>query len=136
MECSADEPAPPVRNGRLHTRGSFGFRYGRVQIRAQLPTGDWLFPALWMLPVHSRYGGWPRSGEIDLMESRGNAELWQDGVNVGVGQFSATLHFGPDAQTDGWREAHFVRSADESVGGFNRRFHVYEMEWTPGECVF
>ncbi|VDI15769.1 Hypothetical predicted protein, partial [Mytilus galloprovincialis] len=44
--------------------------YGTVTVRAIIPKGDWLWPAIWMLPRDWHYGGWPRSGEIDIMESR------------------------------------------------------------------
>ena len=63
---------PPVMSARIHTRNHYSIRYGRVEISAKLPRGDWLWPALWMLPVDERYGPWPRSGEIDIMEARGN----------------------------------------------------------------
>ena len=46
----------------------FTTRYGRIEFRAQVPWGKGLWPALWMLPQHDVYGGWPASGEIDLME--------------------------------------------------------------------
>ena len=56
----------------LTTKNSHHITYGKVEIRAKLPEGDWLWPALWMLPVDEAYGPWPMSGEIDIMESRGN----------------------------------------------------------------
>lgn len=63
---------PPVMSARLNTKNHYSIRYGRVEISAKVPRGDWLWPALWMLPVNDTYGPWPRSGEIDIMESRGN----------------------------------------------------------------
>lgn len=64
----------PVMSARITTKKSHSIRYGRVDIRAKLPRGDWLWPALWMLPVTDTiYGPWPASGEIDIMESRGNS---------------------------------------------------------------
>ena len=62
----------PVMSGKLTTVNSFSFKYGRVEVRAKLPKGDWLWPAIWLLPKHNEYGEWPASGEIDIMESRGN----------------------------------------------------------------
>ncbi len=70
--ASANAVIPPVMSARIHTRGHYAIQYGRVEITAKLPRGDWLWPALWMLPVDDKYGPWPRSGEIDIMEARGN----------------------------------------------------------------
>lgn len=63
----------PVKSASLRTVNSFFFKYGKVEVRARLPKGDWLWPAIWLLPRWNNYGNWPASGEIDLMESRGNA---------------------------------------------------------------
>ena len=59
---------PPVTSASIRTTRSF--KFGRLEIRARLPRGDWLWPALWLLQEEpAKYGGWPRSGEIDV---RGN----------------------------------------------------------------
>ena len=63
----------PIQSARIRTAETFNFKYGRVEVRAQLPKGDWIWPAIWMLPTHQQYGVWPASGEIDIVESRGNA---------------------------------------------------------------
>ena len=64
----------PYTSARIVTRGKHAFKYGRVQFRANLSKckaiGTW--PALWMLPESRVYGGWPRSGEIDVMETVGH----------------------------------------------------------------
>lgn len=62
----------PAQSARIHTKFSHSITYGRVEVRARLPRGDWLWPAIWMLPTDYVYGPWPMSGEIDIMESRGN----------------------------------------------------------------
>lgn len=49
--------------------------------------------AIWLLPRHNAYGTWPASGEIDLVESRGNLRLMQNGVNIGAEQAGQTLHW-------------------------------------------
>ena len=70
-KCAAYTTLPPVTSSSLRTARAF--KFGRMEVRARLPRGDWLWPAIWLLPQNSVYGGWPTSGEIDLMESRGNA---------------------------------------------------------------
>jgi beta-glucanase (GH16 family) len=57
---------PPVMSARLSTKGSYSIRFGKVEVVAKLPRGDWLWPAIWMAPLDSAYGPWPLSGEIDV----------------------------------------------------------------------
>ena len=58
-------------SARLKSQYRKDFTYGRFEIRAKIPRGRGLWPAVWMMPTDNRYGGWPRSGEIDIMEARG-----------------------------------------------------------------
>ncbi|XP_055374595.1 beta-1,3-glucan-binding protein-like isoform X2 [Condylostylus longicornis] len=125
----------PVRSARIRTVESFNFKYGRLEVRAKVPTGDWLWPAIWLLPKRNAYGTWPASGEIDLLESRGNRELYNNGVNIGVEQYGTTLHYGPDPNYNGWKYAHFVQNARNNEG-FNKDFHKYTLEWTPEYMKF
>ena len=60
----------PVRSVRLVMRGKQTLRYTKFKVMAKLLRGDWLWPAIWMMPEESVYGVWPKSGEIDIMESR------------------------------------------------------------------
>ena len=53
-------------SARLNTSGTAGIKYGKVEVKAKNPRGDWLWPAIWMLPVDNMYGPWPLSGEIDV----------------------------------------------------------------------
>lgn len=76
---AAGEIINPVMSARIRTKNSFAFTYGRAEIRAKLPKGDWIWPAIWFLPKNDEYGTWPASGEIDLMESRGNPSSCQAG---------------------------------------------------------
>ena len=52
----------------LISKGTGDWLYGKLEIRAKVPAGKGTWPALWMMPTYSEYGGWPRSGEIDIME--------------------------------------------------------------------
>lgn len=54
----------PIRSARVDSSESFSFKYGTLEIRAKMPLGDWLWPALWLMPRYSVYGWWPASGEI------------------------------------------------------------------------
>lgn len=83
----------PIRSARIRTVNSFATKYGRVEVKAKLPKGDWLWPAIWMLPTYNEYGNWPSSGEIDIMESRGNDPSYPIG---GHDSFGSTLHWGPN----------------------------------------
>jgi beta-glucanase (GH16 family) len=50
------------------TKNKGDWKYGRFEVRAKVPTGKGTWPAIWMLPTDWNYGGWPASGEIDIME--------------------------------------------------------------------
>lgn len=58
-------------SARLITKGVGDWKYGRMDIRAKLPMGKGVWPAIWMLPTDNIYGNWPASGEIDIMENVG-----------------------------------------------------------------
>lgn len=83
-----------------------------------------------MMPNDSVYGGWPRSGEIDIVESRGN---FQDGCGGGLEEFGSTLHWGPNPGTDGWEQGH--AAYDMPSGSLNDDFHTYELEWSEYNIV-
>jgi beta-glucanase (GH16 family) len=81
----------PVTTARLTTKNSASMKYGKVEIVAKMPLGDWLWPSVMMLPVDETYGAWPRSGEIDIITSRGNnASYPQRGVDYA----QSSLHWG------------------------------------------
>jgi len=94
-------------------------RYGRFEFRAKLPTGQGIWPALWMLPLNDKYGKWPSSGEIDVTEARG-----QEPTKV-----LGTLHFGARWPANAHVSADYVLPN----GGTIADFHVYAVEWEPGE---
>jgi beta-glucanase (GH16 family) len=106
-------------SARLTTEDKFEFKYGRIDIRAALPTGQGLWPALWMLGANFKEVGWPRSGEIDIMELVG-----QDNDRV-----FGTVHWdnnGSKAQypTSG---GGFEVSNGET---FNNQYHVFSLAWS------
>ncbi len=104
-------------SARLRTKDLFEFTYGRVEIRAQLPGGQGAWPALWMLPTDYVYGGWPVSGEIDIMEA----------VNLdtaAANEVHGTLHYGMP-----WPQWSSHGDAFEGDLDYTNAFHVYAMEW-------
>jgi beta-glucanase (GH16 family) len=56
---------------RLVTKNKGDWLNGKIEVRAELPAGRGLWPAIWMLPTDWNYGDWPKSGEIDIMENVG-----------------------------------------------------------------
>ncbi|XP_053401685.1 beta-1,3-glucan-binding protein-like isoform X2 [Mercenaria mercenaria] len=111
---------PPVMSGKIKSKNTI--RFGSVEVRAKTPTGDWIWPAIWMMPKTSKYGGWPASGEIDIMESRGNLVA---GDKHGVTEVGATLHWGPDSGQNRFLSTHGTQQ-----GNWNTGFHTYRLDWT------
>jgi hypothetical protein len=125
----------PIASARLRTVDTFSFLYGKVEVRAKQPAGDWIWPAIWMLPAGVEYGQWPTSGEIDIMESRGNLQYTLDGENIGAEQYGVTLHYGIDYVTNGWEYAHFSRNTAAGQG-WDKEFHRFQCEWAPDYVKF
>jgi beta-glucanase (GH16 family) len=117
----------PITSARLRTAEHFSFRYGRIEVRAKLPRGDWLWPAIWLLPRDNEYGNWPSSGEIDICESRGNMG-YPSQYGGGPETFGTTLHFGPAYNADPYQKAHKTYTLPS--GTFNDDFHVFGFVWT------
>lgn len=116
---------PPVKSGRINTKRSHIIRYGRIEVTAKLPRGDWLWPAIWLLPVNDTYGAWPASGEIDIIESRGNNHTYaQGGNNIA----SSALHWGPTSDHDAWWRTYDKRRALHTT--FADGFHTFGLEWS------
>ncbi|XMA09603.1 hypothetical protein WAI453_002394 [Rhynchosporium graminicola] len=115
----------PIKSGRINTKSSASIRYGRVEVVAKMPVGDWLWPAIWLLPVDNVYGPWPASGEIDMAESRGNNYTYKYGGNDEV---SSSLHWGPTKSLDQtWRDTNTQKSMHST---YSAKFHTYGLEWS------
>ena len=116
---------PPVMSARITTKNSHHIQYGKVEIVARIPEGDWLWPALWMLPVDDAYGPWPQSGEIDIMESRGNSPDYKaQGLDVVRG----SLNWGPFTWLNGVAKTYGWWSQRRET--YHDGFHTYGLEWT------
>jgi len=107
-------------SGRINTLGKKHFKYGRFEARIKFPSGKGFLPAFWMMPIEeSFYGNWPKCGEIDIAEVLGHE------TNTLYG----TIHFGePHAQKQG------IYTLED--GDFSKDFHVFAVEWEPGEMRY
>ena len=102
-------------SARLVTKNKGDWTYGRVEVRAKLPSGRGTWPAIWMLPTAKDYGGWPNGGEIDIMEH--------------VGFDPDVVHF--SIHTKAYNHAiHTQRTANVKVPTARSDFNVYAVEWT------
>ncbi len=112
---------PYYTSGKVQGWNKTQFQYGKVVVSAKVPEGQGLWPAIWMMPnQESKYGQWPKCGEIDIMESLGNDTTIS----------YSTIHYGePHAEQQGTIE----KKGEES---FSAKFHEYSVEWEPGEMRF
>ena len=102
-------------SARLTTKNKGDWMYGKLEIRAKLPTGIGTWPAIWMLPTDWVYGGWPESGEIDIMEHVGYNPNWIHG----------TIHTDAYNHMDGTQLGGQIHINDASSN-----FHFYSIEWS------
>ena len=109
-------------SGRVRTKKRGDWKYGRIEVRAKMPKGQGIWPAIWMLPTDEQYGGWAASGEIDIMEFRGQNEQ----------EVLGTLHYG-----GGWPKNTFSGSSFKlTEGSFSDDFHTFAIDWEEGKIVW
>lgn len=124
-------------SGSVRTHGKQEFLYGRIEMKAKLPKGQGVFPAFWTLgadfsldgDIAADQGyGWPRCGEVDIMELTGDSV---DGSynNRTVYQ---TLHYGTD-DNDSGKYAGNGTAASLNSGNFNDEYHVFGINWSKGK---
>lgn len=113
-------------SSRIITKGKQSFQYGRIDMRAKLPHGQGMWPALWMLGDNFDTEGWPKSGEIDMMEMVGGG--------VKDGQVHGTLHW--ETETEGGGKQHASYGSGNAngpytlgSGKFADEFHVFTLIW-------
>lgn len=104
---------------RLVSRQKGDWLYGKFEVSARLPSGLGTWPAIWMLPTDWKYGDWPASGEIDIMEHVG-----YDQDNI-VQSVHCNKYY-----------AGAARNASRRVAGVSEEFHVYTVEWLPDKIIF
>ena len=115
-------------SARMNTANKQAWKHGRVAARIQLPYGNGMWPAFWMLGANIDENGgdtpWPQTGEIDIMEfygSKNNARI------------EANIHYANDENK---HEAMGAKGIDLEEGIFAHNFHVFEMEWDDEKIVW
>lgn len=103
-------------SSKIVTNTKFSQAFGRFEARIMLPAGDGLWPAFWLMPEDSVYGGWARSGEIDILEAKGRL----------VDQVSGAIHYGGSWPNNTYQHGSYDFAEGESITDF----HVYAVEWT------
>ncbi len=109
-------------SSRIKTQGKYEFKFGRVDIRAKLPSGQGIWPALWMLGANINSIGWPACGEIDIMELIGSEPKTVHG----------TVHWGAQGQGFSNNEggSYIIEEA------FSEKFHVFSIIWKENQVTF
>lgn len=110
-------------SSRIITKGNKFFKYGRIDIRAALPYGQGIWPALWMLGENISEVGWPSCGEIDIMEMIGGSGR--------ENTIHGTIHWQSD---NGY--ANYGGSSPLESGIYHDEFHVFSIEWDSESIIW
>ncbi|WP_206340913.1 glycoside hydrolase family 16 protein [Marinicauda algicola] len=131
------EPGVPVEmrsmeysSARIVTRGRASWRYGRIEVRARLPRGQGVWPAIWMLPEDRRYGGWAASGEIDIMEAVNLGTPCPECESGVEDQVLGTLHYGAEWPDNAYSGRH-TTLPDQARGT-----HTFALDWSSEAIVW
>ncbi|MEL6865470.1 MAG: family 16 glycosylhydrolase [Bacteroidota bacterium] len=106
----------PYTSGRIITKGKREYEYGRIDVRAKLPKGQGIWPAIWMLGANIDQVSWPACGEIDIMELIGHEPEVAHG----------TAHFGPAFPNNKFKTGSYSLTDGTD---FSDRFHVFSVAW-------
>ncbi len=134
----AANPNPQVTqeytSGKIRTRGLHSWKYGRFEVRAKVPAGQGMWPAVWMMPADDEYGSWPLSGEIDILEAVNlGAECAECEGTAGENRHVSALHFG-NSPPDNRHVDQKTPLPDLALP--SDEFHVYAVEWGEGLIRF
>lgn len=102
-------------SARMRSANKGDWTYGLFVVRAKLPYGKGLWPAIWMLPTDWAYGGWPASGEIDIMELLGD----------NIKKVYGTIHFEDASGGHGLTGGNYTLPS----GNFAEEFHTFIVAW-------
>ncbi len=121
LVITAVENAGDFTSARLTTEGKKEFQFGRIDVRARLPYGQGIWPAIWMLGNNIRTVSWPSCGEIDIMEMVGHEPE----------RVHSTIHYN--------NNGHNYTGRGYSLAGgeaFHEKFHVFSLLWQDHQLRF
>ncbi|MTI21326.1 glycoside hydrolase family 16 protein [Fulvivirga sp. RKSG066] len=108
-------------SARINSKNKGDWKYGTIEVKAKLPEGRGTWPAIWMLPTNWSYGGWPKSGEIDIMEH----------VGYDQGNIHGTVH------TEAYNHLLGTQKGDSiELASASEKFHIYSVNWSPEKIDF
>ena len=111
-------------SAKLVTENKVDFSHpGKITVKFRSPVGVGLWPAIWMMPKDEVYGGWPASGEIDLVEIRGN----------NMQEILSTIHFGSNPANHSYMGDSYYLSQNENL---NEYFHTMSLVWEEDSLKF
>lgn len=108
-------------SARLRTYSKGDWKYGRIEVKAKVASGQGIWPAIWMLPTDWLFGGWPSSGEIDIMEH----------VGYDLGVVHGSVH------TEAYNhKINTQKSSARKISNVDTEFHVYSIIWDKDKISF
>lgn len=118
-------------SGKLTSKNKRDWTYGKIVVRAKMPKQQGMWPAIWMMPTdEAHYGGWPASGEIDIMELLGGTK-----GSGNPSQTYSTIHY-DSVQPDGSHGHDQGIYALPDGATFADDYHDFQLEWLPGVLRF
>ncbi len=121
MKYAAERKTAKYTSARLTTKDLASWKYGRIEVRAKLPKGVGMWPAIWMLGENRNEVGWPESGEIDIMEH----------VGFNKDSIFGTVHSKAYNHTKNTEKGKSI-----FIDKPYEKFHVFALEWTPEKIDF
>lgn len=113
---------PPYITPQFSTINTFKFKYGKVEIRAKLPSANWVFPQIFLNPVDHKYGNFEyRSGQLRVVQSSGDCEISSGAIL---------------SDKEPLRSAKMCSQMCRNGGDWHNQFHTYSMTWLPDSITF
>jgi len=119
---ATDDGAGNYTSAKLTTQNLFSMRFGRIDIKAKMPKGQGIWPAVWALGDNIDEISWPGCGEIDIVEILGHEP----------GKMYSTLHYTNSENKHGEKQGVYELSGES----FNDAYHVFSLNWTPENLAF